>query len=119
MDVQVGAACVFGRCIGVDAVGAALLKKTGVQLFPTTFPPQCNGQCKPLADYEWLALDNQWTSNSSAGSPRMYSTVQTVLKKSTAVAYALPTFMKRYGARFLTGFLRSRMPLARTFVRWK
>jgi hypothetical protein len=90
---QVGSACVLGRCIGVSATSAASLNKTGVHVFPSTFPPQCDATCKPLADFEWLALDNQWTTNTSVGS-RIYSTERVSLKKSTANSNALPLSMK-------------------------
>ena len=93
MDLQVGAACVLGRCVGVDAASAVVLQLKGAQIFPSTFPPKCGAACAPLADYEWLALDSQWTTNTSVGS-RIYSTGPSVLKKSTAVSSALPTVMK-------------------------
>ena len=96
LDLQVGSACVLGRCIGVDAASAAMLRLKGGQIFPSTFPPTCGAACTPLAGYEWLALDTQWTGrtgNSSAGA-RIYSTTKATLKKSTAVSSALPTSMK-------------------------
>ena len=93
LDVQEGSACVLGRCIGVDGASVAELKRSGVPVFPTAFPPTCGTSCPPLADYEWLALDSQWTTNTSVGS-RIYSTTKAALKKSTAVSYALPASMK-------------------------
>ena len=93
LDEQVGAACVLGRCVGVDAADAATLTRAGVHVFPPTFPPQCAAACAPLADYEWLALDNQWTANTSVGS-RIYSLETTFLKKSTAISSALPVSQK-------------------------
>ena len=82
------------RCVGVNAASAAVLNRTGAHIFPTTFPPQCGAAaCAPLADFEWLALDSQWTTNTSVGS-RIYAKAKAVLKKSTAVSSALPTSMK-------------------------
>ena len=94
----VGTTCALSRCIGVDATAA---KKSPHRIYKNdTAKMVCDHDCQGLASYEWLANmlpGIGWaTKGGEAIRPgvRIYAGSPTWLKKSTALAAALPSDQK-------------------------
>ncbi len=77
---QIGWSCAssIGRCVGVDhSLGNETVHQDSA----------CSGECKPLADNEWLAYSPNWLTVAPGV---IKATSDTILKKSIANGEILP-----------------------------